>query len=397
VVKIESLLSARLFLQPQLVEEKIYFISNLSGQLSLYAMDYGGSVPEPLLPPNIALQNPHLIGGKSFYIFPKLKEILVMIDQDGDENYQPMIIPEQGGFPQPAFGNYFSEYRVHLTLCDPDKNIIYLVAESRREQIYSAYQGNLASGELTKLADSPWHASPGAANSDHSRVIVTDHYSLGDDVLYQWIKETGDRSLLYGIPLEQRQANQQVALSRFASPEYTSDDQGILLATALFSDFLGVGYINPMMPGEIKPVMIEGVLHSGVGEFEAIDHLHDNRYSLQYNIDGCSWLYEGEFDPAKLRINIEYVICGQGYLANGVLEAVSYDEACDRFILAFSTATSPTQIYSVEGPDRSIVLRHTNERILGIPLSGYQRERMRPIHHSMEPASRRGSTFLHQR
>jgi len=56
VVKIESLLSARLFLQPQLIDEKIYFISNLSGQLSLYAMDYGGSVPEPLLPPNIALQ-----------------------------------------------------------------------------------------------------------------------------------------------------------------------------------------------------------------------------------------------------------------------------------------------------------------------------------------------------
>ena len=60
---IESLLSARLFLAPQLVKNRIYFLSNLSGQISLYVMNNGGSVPEPLLPPNIALQNPHLMEG----------------------------------------------------------------------------------------------------------------------------------------------------------------------------------------------------------------------------------------------------------------------------------------------------------------------------------------------
>jgi hypothetical protein len=61
MAKIESLLSARLFLVPQLVEDKIYFLSNLSGRLSLYRMNYGGGIPEPLLPPDIALQNPHLM------------------------------------------------------------------------------------------------------------------------------------------------------------------------------------------------------------------------------------------------------------------------------------------------------------------------------------------------
>ena len=49
--RIESFLSARLHLAPQLIGDRIYFISNLSGRLSLYAMNYGGSVPEPLLPP----------------------------------------------------------------------------------------------------------------------------------------------------------------------------------------------------------------------------------------------------------------------------------------------------------------------------------------------------------
>src|SRR5664279_6223088 len=101
--RIESLLSARLFLSPQLVGDRIYFLSNLSGQLSLYCMNYGGSVPEPLLPSHIALQNPELIGGYSFKVFPNIGKILVMIDNNGDENYQPMLIPVNGGFPEPAF------------------------------------------------------------------------------------------------------------------------------------------------------------------------------------------------------------------------------------------------------------------------------------------------------
>ncbi|MEI6308734.1 MAG: S9 family peptidase, partial [bacterium] len=85
--RIESLLSARLFLSPQLVGERIYFLSDLSGRISLYVMDKGGSVPEPLLPRDIALQNPFQMGGEPFFVFPKLGKILVMIDKDGDENY----------------------------------------------------------------------------------------------------------------------------------------------------------------------------------------------------------------------------------------------------------------------------------------------------------------------
>ena len=59
--RIESLLSARLFLEPQLADDRLYFVSSLSGHLSLYAMDAAGGVPEPLLPPQIALQNPKLV------------------------------------------------------------------------------------------------------------------------------------------------------------------------------------------------------------------------------------------------------------------------------------------------------------------------------------------------
>src|SRR5512146_1288468 len=152
--RIESLLSARLFLAPQLAGQRIYFISNLSGRMSLYAMDYGGSVPEPLLPPNLAMQNPELMEGTlSFYALPGQGKILVMLDHDGDENYQPMWIPLEGGFPEPAFENALADRRVHLAECDPDKNIAYLNAERKDKGIQEAWRGDLRQNSLTKLGD----------------------------------------------------------------------------------------------------------------------------------------------------------------------------------------------------------------------------------------------------
>ena len=64
-------------------------------------MDAEGGVPEPLLPPQLALQNPELVGGQPFWALPDIDRIVVMIDADGDENYEPHVIPLAGGFPEP--------------------------------------------------------------------------------------------------------------------------------------------------------------------------------------------------------------------------------------------------------------------------------------------------------
>ena len=70
---IQSLLSARQFVSPQRVGDRLYFISNMSGRLSLYAMHVSGSVPEPLLPPDVALPNPHHLEGVVVYrVLPEL-------------------------------------------------------------------------------------------------------------------------------------------------------------------------------------------------------------------------------------------------------------------------------------------------------------------------------------
>jgi pimeloyl-ACP methyl ester carboxylesterase len=368
-VSLESLLAARLFLSPQLLGNRLFFLSNLGqgGHLSLYAMDAGGSVPEPLLPARIALPNPELAEGEVYAVFPRLGKILLMLDRDGDENYQPMLIPLEGGIPEPAFGAAFNGYRVRCLDYDPERNLAYLNAESSTEQLYISFQANLETGQLLKLGQHAWGSYIDGVNADHTRVIMKDVYSQGDCSLYEWQVGWTERKLLYGVPLEQRTAGQDVPLNSINHSFFTLGDQGLLFITSLFVDNYGLGYLNLSDPAAIQPVEITGVQHSGMGELVELKHLRNARYLVEYNIDGCTWLYEGTFDEANLTMKLERVLCGRGELSNGTLQACSYEKATDRFALSFSTATSPLQIYTIEGDQHHIVRQHTRERLLGLP------------------------------
>jgi len=58
---------------------------------------------------------------------------------------------------------------------------------------------------------------------------------------------------------------------------------------------------------------------------------------------------------------------GEEPFDGGMLEHMDYDAKEDVFTFSFSTATSPTQIYMIEGSKRNDLSLHTNEKILGIP------------------------------
>jgi len=366
--RIESLLSARLFIVPQFVDGRIYFLSNLTGHLSLYVMDYGGSVPEPLLPPNIALQNPDLIGGQSFYVFPKLGKILVMIDKDGDENYQPMMIPLEGGFPEPAFDNYFLNHRVHLEDCDPDKNIVYFGAERRDQALNEGYRGDLESNNLTKLDESTWGASPCGHNKDHTQTLIGEGYTVGDTVLF--LLEGKKKRVLFGKPLSKRKPGETIPLNGLGSQVLTTTGKGVLTTTSVFEDTFSLGYISLEEPGRMYPVKLKGAAHFGTGEMSGIEHMKGDRYSVSFNIDGCSWLYESVFNEKKLVMKLKHVIVGESPLDKGVLEHSHYNKDEDIFTVSFSSAISPTQIYTIEGKKRNEIFMHTAERVLGVP-EGY--------------------------
>jgi pimeloyl-ACP methyl ester carboxylesterase len=370
MIRIESLLSARLFLVPQVVGDRLFFMSDMSGRLSLYAMDVGGSVPEPLLPPHIALQNPHLMNGASFVALPSLDRVLVMIDRDGNEVYQPMVIPLTGGFPEPALRGASSEEildrPVHCVDVDIEKGIACFLVESRTEAMYSAYRADLARGTLVKLGESMYGGFPSGVNEAHTKTIIIDSYRIGDNVVT--LKEDGAAGArrLYGTPIEERAEGLEYPPSSIANCHFVDEDRGILFTTSLFSDSYGLGTMDLARPGDVRPVAIRGQVHEGTGELEGLGHTAGDRYTVRFNIDGCSWLYEGTFDVSALTMTLDRVLCGRGTFRNGVLESCRYDKERDRYALSFSAATSPTQIYTIEGPARDVVTRHTRERTLGV-------------------------------
>lgn len=357
--RIESLLAARLFVAPQLVDDRLYFVSNLSGHLNLYVMRVGGSVPEPLLPPHLALQNPELMGGYLYYVFKD--KILLMLDTDGDERYLPHLLPLDGGFPEPILQEMVAESRAYCVKIDPDKEIVYFVVDSLKEAMTSTWRADLKTLALEKLTEGQWPRWAEAHTADHSQVILNEGYTVGDNVLYLY---DGKVKPLNGKPLELRTADENVPLTSFNATHFCGSEQGVLMITSLHEDSYGLGYLSLANPDVVHQVTIIGIVHSGAGEMTGLRHLRDDRYAVSYNIDGCSWLYEGEFNEAAHTMALDAVICGQGELANGVLEAFYYDKKHDRYALSFCSAVSPTQIYIRRG---SALERQTNERVLGIP------------------------------
>lgn len=370
MVRIDALLSARLFLAPHWVGDRIYFISNLGGHLSLYAMDAGGSVPEPLLPPHLALQNPELLGGEPFAVFPELGKILVMIDRDGDENYQPMLVPLDGGFPAPAFGGQLDGFRVHLGHVDHERGIAYMSAESRTESMNHGFAGDVAAGTLEELGRDPYGFEVSGVNKAGTKAAVLSLYTVGDHLLRLWTRGGGEPRVLIGKPLSERRPGEKVPLNSAGHCHFTDADKGLLFITSLFQDTYGLGYLSLEGTGAPEPraVSVKGAVHTGAGEMTKLEQLRPGRFLVGYNIDGCNWIYEGSFDERALTMTLDRVVCGQGPLAGGVAGEWHYDEAGDRYTLSFSTAMSPTQIYKVEGADRAKVSTVTRERVLGVPL-----------------------------
>lgn len=361
--RIESLLSARLFVEPQLVGDTLYFISNLSGRLSLYSIDIAnGGVPTPLLPPQIALQNPELIGGLSFRVAPPLGRILVMLDHDGDENYEPFFVPIEGGFPEPIAPDVFRGRRAHLIDVDDKTWSAYFALESREESIFYARRVDLTDQTVHELGESKYGAIPVAWTPDHSRVVLSDEFLLGDVLLYELVD--GVRRIIHGTPLEDRKEGEDYPPSGIRSPYGTESGSGLLTVASVFDDAGTPAYLDFDRPGELEPVTVRGIVHEGVGELERLQRLDGDEYVLHYNIDGCSWSYAARFDENARTLTVERTLVGVGELAGGVLHGLDWDRSSGRFAAAFCTATMPTQLYVLDDDE---VTRKTSERALGLP------------------------------
>jgi dienelactone hydrolase len=305
-----------------------------------------------------------LIGGYSFFVLPGLDQVVVMLDRDGDENYKPFVIPLEGGFPEPLAGTAFDGYRSHLIDVDPDAAIAYFAAESRQESLIYGLRCDLRSAEVERLGQSPYGAFPVAWSSDHSRVVLSDQYLLGDTILWE-PDGNGARRILHGTPIDEREEGREYPRAGFRSSHTTASGDGLLVVTTLFDDRGTPGYLTLDAEGELEPVAVDGVVHEGEGELERLQHLEDDRYAAIYNIDGCSWVYDAQFDEDARRLTLDRVLVGQGELADGVVHGIDLDRSTGSFAVAFCTATMPTQLYVLEEDDPPAP--RTRERALGLP------------------------------
>jgi dipeptidyl aminopeptidase/acylaminoacyl peptidase len=361
--RIESLLSARLFVEPYPAGESLYFVSNLSGHLSLYSMEVAGGVPVPLLPPRIALQNPELIGGRLFHVLPELDRIVVMIDHDGDEDYEPFVIPLAGGFPEPLAPDEFHGRRSHLVDVDEATNAAYFASESKEEAMFYAFRIDLGDGSVEALGQSMYGAIPVARTPDQSRVVLADEYLVGDSMWYE-LDRDGRRQVLYGTPIDEREEGREYPPSGVRSPHGTASGSGLILVTSVFDDAGSVAYLDLSRPGELEPVHVDRVVHEGAGELEQLQRLGGDRYVVHYNIDGCSWAYDARFDEGARTLKLKNVLVGQRELAGGVAHGLQFDHDAERFAVSFCTATNPTQLYVLE--HAAPPARKTRERALGV-------------------------------
>ena len=361
MVRIESLLSARLFMDPEWAGDDLYFLSNMSGRLSLYRMRNGDGVPQPLLPPDIALPNPELLDGVPFRVFPALGKVLVMIDQDGDEVYQPYMIAMDGDFPAPLLPEHFQGHRAHCQIADENTNRAWFRIESLSEPVSTLIGVDLAADTVETLTRSTWGQSVACASPDGSRACLIEGYTTGDTILRFWQRGQGD-VVLAGTPIEARAEGEQPPLTGFGAAEFTTAGR-LLVLTALFDDAGGLALADPAQPGLLAPVAVAGISHSGGGELEGLSALGEDRFQLMYNIDGVTWLYEGVLDEPACVFAIDDVLVGRAPLAQGTVKAVHTERATGRTALSFSSATQPVQLYTITNGG---IAQHTDERVLGI-------------------------------
>ena len=247
--------------------------------------------------------------------------------------------------------------------CDPARNLALFTVDPRTEPLYHTLLADLTTLATVELGASPYGNAPMAHDEAFTTVVLADQYTFGDAALYLWRAGQGERQLLFGTPLDQRPPGEAVAPNGIEAAALTPDG-GLLFVSALFDDCYGLTYFHLERPDEVQPVKVTGLRHTGLGELTAVEHQADDSYQITYNIDGSSWVYLGRFDAAARQFTVTRVLVGLGELAGGVLESIAYAPESGRYVLSYSKATAPSQLYVLE-PDETL-RRLTNERPLGI-------------------------------
>jgi esterase/lipase len=314
--------------------------------------------------------------GENFVVFPHLKRVLVMIDYNGDENYQPCFIPLEGGIPEPVTGDKYKGQQLGCMTYDRKADIAYFYHDDRKTEDKECLKINLRTRDETSLGTSIYGNYCVGASKDHSKVILVDAYTASDHVLYLWNKKSGKRELLFGVPIDKREPGKEYPASGIFTCNFTENGNGIVFRTNLFTDEGSIAYLALNMSSKPISVPVKGIKHRGGGELVDIKEYENGKYLLTYNIDGCSRAYSANLSGgSKPHFTVDDLIVGKSLTADGVVLGLEpwYNSAKKKhgngFAFSFTTATNPSQLYLFEekATKPNQYTRLSSERILGIP------------------------------
>jgi esterase/lipase len=374
-----SLLSARQFYGPKFFNDKVYFISNLIGHYSLYEMRREGSVPVPILPETISLTNPVLFHGSLIYeIIPNLEKILIMIDKDGNELFQPYLVSiKSGGLPENIFGDKFSDHQINLLDVDTDNNIAFFALDDRKSPGYELVGLNLENLDLNSMGKTPNGLILAGYSRDYRKILALENYGPADQVFYL-INNENERELYLGQPPKSRSTD----YKKFSieSGHFVENGNAYLALSHLIIDSYGIIRLNFEDPNQYMEIPIKGITHKGIGILEKFSKINDSIFILTYNIDGVSYVYLAEYliEQETRFFNVIRELVGQdSSLSNGVVIGINYDKQKflsskrnipEEFVVSITKSLMPSQIYMINTKNVSNELtKLTDERVAGIP------------------------------
>ncbi|HLR15092.1 MAG TPA: S9 family peptidase [Bacillota bacterium] len=150
-------------------EQKLFFTSNMSGKMNVWAMDLPGTFPY------LFSQYDESCGG--IYADPKQRHVFAQFDKDGDENYHIFTLPYEGGIPQP-FITGKPEDKYFLSEVSEDGNRVYYMTSEGNPSFLNTYVHDLSSGEKTLLHEGEEAAtSLSAISPEESSFVYTSSFA----------------------------------------------------------------------------------------------------------------------------------------------------------------------------------------------------------------------------
>lgn len=309
-----------LFLSPVEDRGRVFYLSDEAGQLSLWRLDLDSGRRRRLC--EAALMHPDLLDGEALVVLPDGDPVL-MLDQDGDERYQPCRVPAEGGSPTPIFGDRFAGASTHLQRVQGSRAVLGVEYYDREE--VETWRVDLATGAAELLCRCRWGRAGIGLHGDE--VWLLEAASPGDGLLW---RHDGSLELVYGEPYEKQ--------GRKPSTEFRTvvvvDGRRIALC-ALHDDHFGLVDL-----ADLRPLRIRG-LREGPGELHDLD-LHQGRLRLVQNLGGVSFVHEARLEGDE--VHVERVLVGEGELAGGWLQAMHGDW------ISWSSPTKPSRMLRLGEP-----------------------------------------------